>query len=337
MTPLRKPSRDRLDALRLLTAAGAVLVAAVWAAGDLVGERHWTTTLLAYVPQHPFLVPSALLLLASLARRRVWLALANIVVLAFGAFQLLGLSLAPQDTGTRPSLRVMTYNIHHGSLGIEAVARDIRRQNPDVVLLQECNAFRSWPDPMPRLAQLLPGYRTYLAGDEVAMLCRLPVRSVAAWPLRDSGPRRIALSAVLSVGGRSLRVLNVHLMTSSTGSSLARSGRRAPDHLRQTARVRGEQLERVRQWVQSGDGPCIVAGDFNTPPRGVFYRRMPARGLSDSFRQAGRGFGATYPSDIPLLRIDHIFTGKGVRALRTWVPRTHGSDHRPVVADLLLE
>ncbi len=332
----RGPSRRR-EWLRFLTVLSTAGVVTVWAAGEFIGERHWLTTLLAYIPQHPFLFPAALLSVGTLALRRPGLAATNVLVLVFGAFHLLGFSIGRQETGARADLRVMTYNIHHGAMGVETIAADIRQQRPDLVLLQEANAFRSWTNPMPLLATLLPDYRVYTIGDEVALMSRLPVTQVQSRRLRRNGARRKGLDATVTVGKRKLRILNVHLMTSATGNALARSKAQAPTYLRHTAAVRSEQFEEIRRWVERQRDPFIVAGDFNTPPRGVLYRRVRGWGLTDSFSAAGFGFGATYRSDVPVLRIDHILTGPGVRAVRTWVPPTRSSDHRPVVADLTLE
>ncbi|BCW97970.1 MAG: hypothetical protein KatS3mg024_0797 [Armatimonadota bacterium] len=302
-----------------------------------MGERHWLTTLLAYMPQHPFLFPAVLLGVASLVLRRPALAAVNLLVLVFGAFYLLGFSIGRQETGARADLRVMTYNIHHGAMGVAGVAADIRRQRPDLVLLQEASPFRSWPHPVRPLAKLLPDYSVYTIGDEVALLSKLPVSQSGSWRLRKNGVRRKGLDVTVLVGKRKLRLLNVHLITSATATSIARSKLQLPSYLRHTAEVRCEQLEEIRRWLERQRDPFIVAGDFNTPPRGVLYRRLRGWGLTDSFSAAGFGFGATYRSDKPVLRIDHIFTGPGVRALRSWVPRTRSSDHRPVVVDLALD
>jgi endonuclease/exonuclease/phosphatase (EEP) superfamily protein YafD len=78
-----------------------------------------------------------------------------------------------------------------------------------------------------------------------------------------------------------------------------------------------------------------VAGDFNNPPRGVLYRRMSVQ-LSDSFRAAGGGFGYTFRSDFPAMRIDYIWCAPGVRVVRCRTVRSRASDHLPVIADIRL-
>ena len=80
-------------------------------------------------------------------------------------------------------------------------------------------------------------------------------------------------------------------------------------------------------------GPLIVAGDFNTPPRGELYATLASR-FTDAFAQAGWGFGNTYSSRWPVVRIDHVWFSSDVQAVRAWVPPVMASDHRPLMAVL---
>jgi endonuclease/exonuclease/phosphatase family metal-dependent hydrolase len=71
------------------------------------------------------------------------------------------------------------------------------------------------------------------------------------------------------------------------------------------------------------------------------YRRLAAR-LQDARRLAPqRGLVATFPSTMPMLRIDHVFVGPGVRVRRIHVPADPltrmASDHLPLVIDFELE
>lgn len=78
----------------------------------------------------------------------------------------------------------------------------------------------------------------------------------------------------------------------------------------------------------------IIAGDFNMPPRGVVYRRIAGQ-YRNAF-SAGNGFGYTYRSSLPVLRIDHIFLSPDLRPVRCRTIGTRVSDHRPVVAEVEL-
>jgi endonuclease/exonuclease/phosphatase (EEP) superfamily protein YafD len=86
----------------------------------------------------------------------------------------------------------------------------------------------------------------------------------------------------------------------------------------------------------------VLTGDFNETEWSHPYELLTEL-LEDSFRDAGRGFGHTYPSQltwrgwriaVPLVRIDYIFHSADLAAPRAWVGPHGGSDHLPVVAEL---
>ena len=91
--------------------------------------------------------------------------------------------------------------------------------------------------------------------------------------------------------------------------------------------------------------PFIVAGDFNTSDQDAMYPALAAR-MIDSFRERGVGFGTSWPSPgmlpipvflPPLVRIDYIWHSPGISTRAAWQARTVGSDHLPLVADLVIE
>ena len=172
----RLASRRR-SLLTLISGAYPVTMVALWLAETLVAERHWLTTLATYAPQQIYGLPLPFLVLASLIRRNrraLALNLAALLILVFGLMGfILPLRLPSRSQGT--SLRVMTYNIHHGAAGIAAVARVIRDHRPDIVCLQEANACEPWEDPMPELVRLLPGWRATSHPRELAVLSQYPI------------------------------------------------------------------------------------------------------------------------------------------------------------------
>ena len=85
--------------------------------------------------------------------------------------------------------------------------------------------------------------------------------------------------------------------------------------------------------VDSAPVQSLVLGDFNDNPLSYTYFRL-LRGRHDSFTKAGKGFGATYRTLWPLLRIDYILCSDPMRPTQCEVIKTTGSDHRPVVATL---
>jgi len=97
------------------------------------------------------------------------------------------------------------------------------------------------------------------------------------------------------------------------------------------------QLGDVAKRIRAETGPVILMGDLNSTPWSYYFRTFLAdSGLTDSMR----GFGpqSSWPSNLPKIGIpiDHILTSPGIATTRRRVLGDVGSDHRPVVADLLL-
>ena len=83
--------------------------------------------------------------------------------------------------------------------------------------------------------------------------------------------------------------------------------------------------------------PVIVTGDFNSTPWSANYRWFVAQtGLIDT--QQGLGPQPSWPTELPYLGIpiDHVLTSRTIATAKRRIGRWNGSDHRPVVADLLI-
>ncbi len=77
----------------------------------------------------------------------------------------------------------------------------------------------------------------------------------------------------------------------------------------------------------------LVGGSFGAPPSDDIYRLLRKIDLIDSFRQAGYGWGNTFPSSIPLLRVDQIWTSSSFQPIRSETLASEATDHRYVVSD----
>ncbi|HEV2123650.1 MAG TPA: endonuclease/exonuclease/phosphatase family protein, partial [Chloroflexota bacterium] len=101
--------------------------------------------------------------------------------------------------------------------------------------------------------------------------------------------------------------------------------------------------------LAQGRDPLIVAGDLNLTDQTPDYRRLRSLGLQDAYRVSGWGFGFTFPAIPtqhvmhslrhfpPFLRIDYVLHSKQITPLRAEVlTSAPGSDHHPVIADVLL-
>jgi endonuclease/exonuclease/phosphatase (EEP) superfamily protein YafD len=130
--------------------------------------------------------------------------------------------------------------------------------------------------------------------------------------------------AVVRVGGRDVAVYNIHLLPPRT-LLYTLEGRLQFADLLET--LSAEQL------------PYVVAGDFNLTNDTPQHAALRGIGARDAHDEAGRGRGATWPVSsffryLPGIRLDHVYVGPGLRAVRCETGTGRGSDHRPVVAEV---
>jgi endonuclease/exonuclease/phosphatase family metal-dependent hydrolase len=255
-------------------------------------------------------------------------------VVVFAAF-LIGCSTKPMPT--KPAtLRVMTYNIHHGEgldgqVDLLRIAQLIQREGADIVALQEVDkgvartARRDFPAELAALTGMACVFSNNFAfqGGEYgnAVLTRFPVLRVANTPyqmLRE-GEQRGLMQLVLEIHGRELVFMNTHIDY-------------RPDDAERMLNV-GEIETRLKLYAGR---PIMLCGDFNTTPESRVCRRL-SESFEDSWARAGQGDGFTIPASQPTKRIDYIWItkDKSLEPLKVWVPQSDASDHLPVVAEFL--
>ncbi len=233
-------------------------------------------------------------------------------------------------------LRVMSFNIRHGrgmdgEVDLQRIATVIRRENPDVVALQEVDrgVERSGRVDTPAVLEELTGMEAFFerniefqGGDYGnAVLTRFPIRKKANTHLDmlREGEQRGVIHMILDVDGRELLFLNTHI-----------------DYRRDDS----ERLKNIRQFREIvgayGDLPVIFCGDFNDFPGSRTHEKMK-EDFVDAWEAAGEGDGFTFPSDEPDRRIDYVFLSrKGtLHPAGARVVDTRASDHRPLVVDLV--
>ena len=143
------------------------------------------------------------------------------------------------------------------------------------------------------------------------------------------------LEARIDVDGQPLTVIAVHYETTLTQGSLAQPVGSRLRYLRQTVNARSSQNRTLVAIAAQAGSPVLIAGDFNTPPRGLIYHQLTQHYV-DAFSTAGCGTGYTYPARCPVMQIDHLFVSKTI-AIRYCSPMTaSASDHLPLLADLRL-
>ena len=237
--------------------------------------------------------------------------------------------------------RIVTYNVHRcvgndRRLDVARIADVLATLQPDIVALQELDVGRARTnhvDQAHEIAERLrmashfhPALRVEeeLYGD--AILTAYPETLIQTGPL-PGHPRiaqlepRGALWIEVEIEGRKVQVINTHL------------GLVPKEQQVQAAFLAGPS------WLAHPRcmGPQILLGDFNATATSIVYRTLSAK-LEPARRLAPRRSPtATFPSPLPVLRIDHIFVSPEVVVEDVFVPFDPAwrvaSDHLPLVMD----
>jgi endonuclease/exonuclease/phosphatase family metal-dependent hydrolase len=237
-------------------------------------------------------------------------------------------------------LRIMTYNVH-GLVGVdlrfepERIARVIENVAPDVVALQELYVEHPQRRNMHQAAWLAErlgmGFEFGSARDcegggryGNAVLSRLPLHPLRSECLPQLGPRherRGALRVSVETSWGELDLVNTHL------------GLRPRERALQTRALVGDWLSHVHE-----HGLSVLCGDLNAIPGSSVYETFASILQDAELSQHGRPAVKTWPAFFPLVRLDHVFVGKGLKVISWRVPRSRlervASDHLPVVVDL---
>ena len=313
----------------------------VWLLTRLLAERTWLTNLLLYFPQVAYAAPAILTVPLALWKRDGRALLVNFLALVGVGWGLMGFNIptAPVSAARAPHVKLLEYNIEGGIEGMDGIRAQVERFQPDVVVFSEARGWGRSQQILRQLDGMFPGWSSLRFG-EVYVASRWPVADHDAAPL---GPRqrnpyldRKMMRVTVRAPWGAFHVVGVHFNTAIHGESILNRRSRLAEYLHRTYAVRREQAADVLEWTKDLEGPVILAGDFNTPPEGRVYSRLTSR-FKDSFRERGWGWGFTYPSKLPLLRIDYIFHTPDWRVTRCEVGPKPGSDHRPLFAELAWE
>jgi len=227
------------------------------------------------------------------------------------------------------SLKVLTYNIRHGKgmdgkVEIGRISTAIAQSGADIIFLQEVD--RSLPrsgfiHQAERLAVDLgfhfafhANFGVLVAGMGNAILCRYPLYSTWNTRLPFAGEPRGLLGAATVVDGRSIQLFCTHWGLTP-------------------AQRQSQSLTTIAK-LKAVDQPIILCGDFNAVRSSVEIDTLIER---THLIDAGPEGANSFPSDYPVVKIDHILVSQHFTITGAAILDTEASDHRPVMAELSLD
>jgi endonuclease/exonuclease/phosphatase family metal-dependent hydrolase len=275
----------------------------------------------------------------------------------------------PASTSEADTLRIACYNIAHGrglaasnweggtaenrAARLDQIADLLRSLDTDVVVLNEVDFDSSWSYSVNQARYLArrAGYPFWVEQRNVdvrlltwkwrfgnAVLSKYPITEASVIDLPAysavesllAGKKR-GVSCTINISGQPMRILGVHLSHRSEA-------------------VRAQSATVLTQITSSESVPTIVAGDLNSSPTGLpnsqsdpeagnamdildasaQFQRRPAQAPRDRAEM-------TFPSAQPEVVIDWILIPKNWKFTDYRVEASTLSDHRPVLAELLLQ
>jgi len=322
----------------LLTGALAYVAALlIWFGLSMLFGDQWIW-LFAVTAMAPYLflpLPVALLISVG-ARDRVLLALSLVgVVIWVSLYGPLFLPRPLPAAASGPQLRVMTTNVLGWNRQPEGVVAALHASDADVIAIQELNLLHAAAI-REQLAAEYP-YQILDPQDGVSgsgLISRYPFTLTGE--TLEGGFRGTTHIVKLDWDGQIITFIRFH--------ALSGIGRIA---------ARQQAAESLAAYAAAQTGPFIAAGDLNATPLNEAHRTL-TRVLNDAWQVRGHGLGHTFPGALSpgssrpvlwgiavpqwLVRIDYIFYSDQFQAVSAnFGPWDEVSDHRPVVANLVLQ
>jgi len=252
------------------------------------------------------------------------IALAMLLLLILPLVQWLTWQEPEAITPSGDAIRVMTYNLHNGAdptghLGLEALARVIEADDPDVVGLQEVS--RGWVvngsvDMLTWLSQRLGMTAVFGPTADAqwgnAVLTRLPIQAYVNQPLptEDLLLQRGFMTLSLDRGGNQpLIFINTHYHNPDDGSPI---------------RVQ-ESMTILDFWASTPNS--IIVGDMNAEHGNPEIDLFTQAEFGDVLDLTGVEPGYTAPVPDPSRRIDYIWITPDLEASDAIIPESEASDH----------
>ena len=139
----------------------------------------------------------------------------------------------------------------------------------------------------------------------------------------------------VDINGRMETFLNIHLETPRKAYSEFHLKDMSLSPFYDNAIQRYVEAKLVRTLMDKYK-PSIVLGDFNMPGDSVIYKEIFSD-YKNSFQVRGFGFGYTKYTSLHGIRIDHILTTNLFEPISAKIGLDVGSDHRPIIAKIVIK
>jgi len=250
----------------------------------------------------------------------------------------------PEDVKNKDGLQIASYNVamfnrEMSGFMAQDVLAEMRRQNVDVLCMQEYNDISGDK----RNSDSYKEYFPYAAQgrDDMVIYSRYPITGHKT--ILFDNTNNSAMWADIDVKGNELRVFNVHLQTTGINRTMHQADKLSKQNMDINSNrllraiygnymmgmmLRAGQAITVANERAASDKPVILCGDFNDVPYSFVYNTMLGN-MVDGFRECGSGWMHTFRGR-KAVRIDYIFHDESLKGLTYYTADLTYSDHYPV-------
>lgn len=243
-------------------------------------------------------------------------------------------------------IKAISYNISNANN--QVLIDSIKEHNPTIICLQEylSDANDKWDS--------LGEKYTSTASKATDFSCEIITNHIILKQgLIDSLPRYSAMWADLKINNDTVRVINLHLQSTTittsdiefvqehqymTDSARTTKIQSITKRLVENNILRSKQADKVRAFIDNSPvKKMIVCGDFNDVPLSYSFNTI-AKPLVNTFKEAGSGYVYTFDGFFRLLTIDHMLVSEHFDILSYEVDHTMTfSDHYPIITRLRIK
>jgi len=272
-------------------------------------------------------------------------------------------ALAKADPGDQKVYTILQYNVQgfdpynkEGKYKYrDMIIENIRRDQPDVICLEEFNSYSNHPKEKSNLELVLKAtglqhYYYFKAYENerttrsfgLVILSRFPIIDTGRLEFLSLSELNSTIYADIVFPEDTVRVFCSHLQSTqlshydlefieaSNEAETNFDADRITNKLKMSFALRAQEADTVAHYLKQSPHPKISCGDFNDTPVSYTYHQM-SHGMQDAFLQRGFGIGATY-APFPFIRIDYmLFEEDHFKIIEFRRIKDNFSDHFPCV------
>ena len=300
----------------------AAIVDSVLSIAGYLGQTNLYFELSSHFKLQYLLVGLSTLIFFALVRsKKIWLLVSAFCIVINLAEIVPWYFPAPAFAGATPGqhLRILHSNVLTNNRRYSDVISLVKAEQPDIAVFVEVST--SWARELAVLSEMFPYSLQQQESENFgsAIYSKLPLKNAS---VQGFSSQRKSLLADVKFQGKVISMMLVHPSVPIKQQSFI---------------DRNQQLAAIGEYAAQVKNPLIVVGDFNTTMWSPFYKNMVKTG---KLRNARSGFGIlpTWPTFMPLvyIPIDHFLVSKEIGILKIHTGRNIGSDHLPLITDLVI-